>query len=140
MTIVAIFGARRPKLRAMHVGTEWIVDASGCDPARLADLAHVRTFVESVLARLDLRVVGDGAWHAFPPPAHDPAALAGVTCLYLLTESHLACHTYPEHGIATFNVYCCRPRPEFPWNEELSRALGARHVDVRSVARGVALP
>ncbi|MEO8801109.1 MAG: S-adenosylmethionine decarboxylase [Polyangiaceae bacterium] len=119
-----------------HVGTEWLVDASGCDVARLSDLALLRGIVESIIATLDLRVVGAGAWHAFPPPADDPTAPAGVTGLYLLTESHVACHTYPEHRVATFNVYCCRPRPEFPWQEELARALGAAKVTVRSIARG----
>lgn len=119
-----------------QVGTEWLIDASGCEAARLSDLALLRKVVESVIVTLDLRVVGEGAWHAFAPPAHDPAGPAGVTCLYLLTESHFACHTYPEHGTATFNLYCCRPRPPFPWHEELARALGAAEVTVRSFARG----
>ncbi|HEX7665438.1 MAG TPA: S-adenosylmethionine decarboxylase [Polyangiaceae bacterium] len=121
----------------MHeVGTEWLVDASGCDARRLSDMALLKKIVENVITTLDLRVVGDGAWHSFPPPAHDPSAPTGVTCLYLLTESHVACHTYPEHGVATFNVYCCRPRPEYPWREELARALGAAQITVRRVIRG----
>jgi len=33
----------------------------------------------------------------------------GVTGLLLLTESHLACDTFPERGFASFNLYCCRP-------------------------------
>jgi len=32
-----------------------------------------------------------------------------VTGLLLLTESHLACDTFPERGFASFNLYCCRP-------------------------------
>ena len=41
-----------------------------------------------------------------------------------------------EHGVATLNLYCCRARPDFPWNDELARALGAIRVDVRVVTRG----
>ena len=119
----------------MTVGTEWLVDARGCRAEALRDLAVVRALLETVLARLDLRVIGEGAWHKF-------GGEGGLTGLYLLTESHLSVHTYPEHGTATFNLYCCRPRPDFPWADEIARALGPGHprgdvrVDVRVVERG----
>lgn len=111
------------------VGTEWLVDAHGCRAETLRDLAAVRALLETILVRLELRVVGDGMWHAF-------GGEGGVTGLYLLTESHLAVHTYPETGTATINLYCCRARSPFPWEEELARALGATRVTVRSVRRG----
>jgi len=114
----------------MSVGTEWLVDAHGCEAEALRDLARVRGLLETILVRLELRVVGEGLWHRF-------GGEAGVTGMYLLTESHLTVHTYPEHGLATFNLYCCRPRPELPWADELSRVLGASDVRVRVVERGV---
>jgi S-adenosylmethionine decarboxylase len=113
----------------MRVGTEWLVDARGCRADALRDLAVVRAFLEHVLVRLELRAVGEGKWHAF-------GGEGGVTGMYLLTESHLSCHTYPEHGIVTINLYCCRARPDFPWREELARAVGATDVEVRVIARG----
>ena len=75
-------------------------------------------------------MLGPGLWHRFPFPG-------GVTGLYLLTESHLACHTYPEHALATFNLYCCRPRPRWPWEQRLAEVLGAARVLVRCLPRGV---
>jgi len=114
------------------VGTEWLVDAHGCDPSSLRDLEVVRGFLAHVLTRLELRTIGEGQFHKFPGEG-------GVTGLYLLTESHLSCHTYPEHGVATFNLYCCRPRPDFPWSAELARALGATDVRVRVFQRGETL-
>ena len=53
-----------------------------------------------------------------------------------LTESHLACHTYPEHGIATFNLYCCRTRPEWKWDERLTEMIGATNVNISKIERG----
>jgi len=114
------------------VGVEWVVEALGCDPARLRDEAAPRGVCEQLLAELGLHAVGPGRWHRFPAPG-------GVTGLYLLTESHLACHTYPEHGLATFNLYCCRPRPRWPWEERLGEALGAARVVVRMLERGEAV-
>lgn len=113
----------------MNVGTEWLVDAHGCRAEALRDLPLVRRMLEDVLGRLDLHVVGDGLFHAF-------GGEGGVTGIYLLTESHLAVHTYPEHDLATINLYCCRKRADFPWAETLTRVFGATRVDVRTIDRG----
>ncbi|QDU19117.1 S-adenosylmethionine decarboxylase [Urbifossiella limnaea] len=111
-------------------GAEWVVEAFGCDPDRLRTTALLRRVCESLLGELKLTRVGEPLWHQFPGPG-------GVTGLYLLAESHLACHTFPEHGLATFNLYCCRPRPRWPWEARLADALGAARVQVREVQRGV---
>ena len=110
-------------------GTEWVVDAFGCDPARLRDAARLRGLCDRILTELDLRPVGPPLWHAFPGPG-------GVTGLYLLAESHLAVHTFPEHRLATLNLFCCRTRPPWPWADRLRDALAADRVSVRSVPRG----
>jgi S-adenosylmethionine decarboxylase len=113
----------------MTVGTEWIVDAGGCDSSRLRSLDELRGVVDRLVTALDLHVVGEAHWHVFPGEG-------GVTGLYLLTESHVACHTYPEKRTATFNLYCCRARAPFDWHAELSRALGAQSTRVRVLERG----
>ncbi|HWO01625.1 MAG TPA: S-adenosylmethionine decarboxylase [Blastocatellia bacterium] len=113
----------------MNVGTEWLIEAEGCSAELLRDVEPVRSLCEEVITDLGLRVVGNSMWHQFPQPG-------GVTGLYLLTESHLACHTFPETGLATFNLYCCRPRQPFAWDERLRALLGASRVTVRTAARG----
>jgi len=113
----------------MKVGTEWLVDAEGCCPNALSDVPTIRTVCERILRDLHLKTIGDGQLHQFPPPS-------GITAMYLLTESHLTCHTYPEHGIATFSLSCCRPRPPWAWEEQLRELLGAERVTVRCLERG----
>lgn len=115
--------------RSSPAGVEWLVEGLDCDPDRLRDLGNLRRVCDRILGDLGLRAVRDGLWHQFPGPA-------GVTGLYLLAESHLTCHTYPEYGLATFNLYCCRPRPRWPWEDWLRSALGAGRVVVREVPRG----
>ena len=53
-------------------------------------------------------------WHKF-------GGEGGVTGLIMLTESHLACHTYPEYQTATFNLYCCRHASRMEMGREFSR-------------------
>lgn len=113
----------------MQVGIEWLIDAGGCEPDTLRDLEKVRGVCEQVLQDLELRVIGEGLWHRFPTPG-------GLTGLYLLTESHLACHTYPEYGVATINLHCCRIRPRWKWEQALRETLKATVVQVREFSRG----
>ncbi len=114
----------------MIVGTEWLIEAAGCSAEKLRDEAVVRSVIESVMADLGLIAVGT-VWHKFPGEG-------GVTGMVALTESHLACHTYPEHRTATFNLYCCRTRPEWDWEGRLQEMLGAESVTVTRIDRGTA--
>jgi S-adenosylmethionine decarboxylase len=112
-------------------GREWIVDAIGCPAGRLRDELCMRVLLERLVDDLRLRALKPPLWHVFDGEA-------GLTGLVLLAESHLAVHTFPELGLATFNLYCCRPRPEWPWAERLRDALDAREVTVRVLVRGEA--
>ncbi|HTV22707.1 MAG TPA: S-adenosylmethionine decarboxylase [Polyangiaceae bacterium] len=112
-------------------GTEWLVDALECDPVRLRDAEALLALGTTLVAELELRVIGAPLLHRFDGPG-------GVTGLYLLSESHLAWHTYPEARLCTLNVYCCRPRPMLDWEALLSRTLDARRVRVTMVRRGIA--
>lgn len=123
-------GSERAGMRCPPSGVEWVIDAVGCEARRLADLAVVRAVCEDVVRQLELHVVGQPQWHQFPEPA-------GVTGLYLLSESHLACHTFPEHGLATFNLYCCRRRVSLNWERLLTERLGATEVRVQEMNRGL---
>jgi S-adenosylmethionine decarboxylase len=112
----------------MIVGTEWLIEAAGCNEGHLRDESLLRDLLERVIRDLGLKAVGS-VWHKFPGEG-------GVTGLIALTESHLACHTYPEHRTATFNLYCCRTRPEWDWETNLKTMLGAEGVSVLKIERG----
>jgi len=113
----------------MEAGSEWIIDATGCRSDLLADAGFLCDVCEEIIDELDLHVVGEALWHQFPPPG-------GVTAMYLLTESHLTLHTFPENGTVTFNLYCCRPRRPWDWENRLAALLGATEVSVQKIVRG----
>ena len=109
-------------------GCEWVVEARGCEPARLADLATLQALFTRIVDELRLTPVADAMWHVFPHPG-------GITGLVPLAESHLTVHTFPEHGSACFNLFCCKPRDEWPWAERLREHLHATQVEVRRLER-----
>lgn len=113
----------------MEGGEAWVVDAHGCDPERLRSRTALQSVFTAMVEEMGLRPLGPAAWHAFPAPG-------GWTGFLLLTESHLACHTFPETGFAALDLYCCRRLGEWPWAERLRELLGARSVEVRRIPRG----
>lgn len=104
-----------------------MIDAIGCDPELLRDRAALESLFARIIAEVQLKPLRS-VWHQFDGPG-------GLTGMVLLSESHLTCHTYPEFGSATFNLYCCRERPEWPWRQRLSEMLGAAEVSVRTFER-----
>jgi S-adenosylmethionine decarboxylase len=110
-------------------GREWIVDAYGCYPDALKDCVRLQQLFQRLVEILQLRPLCPAQWHQFPEPG------GGVTGFLLLEESHLSCHTFPEHQSLCLNLFCCRPRPEFNYVYYLSREFGAESVRVRRIER-----
>jgi S-adenosylmethionine decarboxylase len=74
-----------------------ILATFGAPAGRLRDAACSQRFFSELVARLGLTSVGE-VYHVF-------AENAGFTAVLALTESHLSIHTWPEHGLATFDVF-----------------------------------
>jgi S-adenosylmethionine decarboxylase len=109
-------------------GCEWIVEAHGCDSRALADRAALERLFQRIVEGMRLHPVEAATWHQFP-------GAGGITGLSLLSESHITCHTFPEYGSLCLNVFCCRPRPEWDFENGLREVLGAASVNVRRVER-----
>ena len=115
-------------LGAVARGDEWIVEAFGCNPERLADRAALVTLFDRMVDELGLRPVGAGQWHVFPPPG-------GITGMLLLAESHLTVHTFPEHRSLCLNLFCCTPREPWRFAARLAELVGATRISVRHLER-----
>ncbi len=109
-------------------GQEWIIETRGADAVRLADQAILESLFARIVTEMQLTPVGSTQWHRFPAPG-------GVTGLMMLAESHLAVHTFPEHGTLCLNLFCCKPRDEFDFASILRSLLGAQVTQVRCLER-----
>jgi S-adenosylmethionine decarboxylase len=112
----------------MQGGIEWLVDAFGCSPERLRDRKSVIALLDRIVLVMDLNVIGT--------VVHEFEVEGGITAMYLLAESHLAIHTFPESSTITLNTYCCSPRKPAPWRELCAEVLGATDVTVTELVRG----
>ncbi|GAB3334168.1 S-adenosylmethionine decarboxylase family protein [Hymenobacter humi] len=69
--------------------------------AALRNAEACRTFFDAQVLAFNLEKVGE-AYHVF---AGDETGAGGFTAVLALTESHLSIHTWPEYGLATFDVF-----------------------------------
>lgn len=80
------------------LGRHVLAEVHGCDPNVLNDVAGV----EEIMVQAALHAgaeVREVAFHKFSPQ--------GVSGVVVISESHLAVHTWPEHGYAAVDVFTC---------------------------------
>lgn len=100
----------------------------GCDPARLDDPGRVEAWVRGAAEAAGARLISVHL-HRFSPQ--------GVSGVAILAESHLAVHTWPEHGFASVELYLCGQRGDPAAGDAwLRRELAPRHAQVRTLLRG----
>jgi S-adenosylmethionine decarboxylase len=111
------------------LGRHILAEIYGCDADVLNDRVHIeKAMVDAALAAgAEVREV---AFHKFSPQ--------GVSGVVVISESHLAIHTWPELGYAAVDVFTCGDRVN-PWDacNYLTDKLNARHMSATEVKRGL---
>jgi S-adenosylmethionine decarboxylase len=107
--------------------TLYAVDLAECGAlARLRHEEVTATFGDA-LRRAGATIVHEVS-HAFPG--------AGLTCVFILSESHAVLHTWPETGTVNIEIFSCSTKLKSrDAIDELSRSFGAQHVTVQEISR-----
>ena len=114
----------------IHLLGEWY----GC-PAHTPEFTRAESLRSTCLRAVEeagLTVVGE-RFYQFEPQ--------GVTGTVLLAESHLAIHTWPEHGFVTVDVYVCNYQSDNTAKAQqlfdaLERALKPERTKRHAIHRG----
>ena len=116
----------------MTLAIHSLIDYHHCNRARLDDPDGLRSAMLGAIARAGGTYVTD-IFHAF-----SPHGLSGVV---VIAESHVAIHTWPEHGYAAVDVFSCSPRLRLDVIQaEIQAWLQAARVTVDNRARGDMCP
>ena len=116
----------------LKLGRHLIADLSGCDPLLLDDV--------SFLEKLAVRAVEEGGGTVLATRSHKFAP-QGATVVVLVAESHLALHTWPEHGFIGFDYFTCGVRldPRVALRV-ITEALAPTDVATSELERGTSFP
>jgi S-adenosylmethionine decarboxylase len=79
---------------AVHV----IGELYGIDRSKLEKIETISRILDSAISESKLNCLGKLV-HQFEP--------SGVSAIYLLAESHLSIHTWPEKGYVALDVFTC---------------------------------
>lgn len=78
----------------IHVVAEFL----GVDPEKISRVENVKQILEKAIANSKLNAVAN-VFHQFVPH--------GVSGVFLLRESHLSIHTWPEYEYAAIDIFSC---------------------------------
>ncbi len=108
-----------------HIIAEFIY----CSKDVLDDKEKIEKILSDGITKAGLSLVSIHS-HKFNP--------SGVTALAIISESHIAIHTYPEARHASIDIFTCSPGPEKPLAllEYLKKSLKPKTVRVGHVYRG----
>ncbi|MDF9406935.1 adenosylmethionine decarboxylase [Pelotomaculum isophthalicicum JI] len=112
-----------------QLGRHVLAEICGCDFNILNDIDKV----EEILVNAALEAgaeVRECVFHKFSPQ--------GVSGVVVISESHLAIHTWPELGYAAVDVFTCGEKVN-PWDacNYLNDHFCAKHMTAKEIKRGV---
>lgn len=111
------------------LGRHVIAEIYGCDFDVLNDLKKVEEIMVNAALEAGAEV-REYTFHKFSPQ--------GISGVVVISESHLAIHTWPELGYAAVDVFTCGEKVN-PWDATnyLKKMFGAEHMEAQEVKRGV---
>jgi len=80
------------------MGIHVIAEFLGVNPEKISRVEKTREILDRVIAKSGLNAISS-SFHQFEPH--------GVSAVYLLSESHLSVHTWPEHEYVALDIFTC---------------------------------
>ena len=111
------------------LGRHLLVEYYSCDPKILMDIGRIEDILVAAAKKAKAHIV-DVVFHTFNPH--------GISGVVVVQASHLAIHTWPEHGFASVDIYTCGSSVN-PWlaYKYILRELRAKHSTAMEMKRGV---
>lgn len=111
------------------LGRHILAEFYGCPAEILSNLEQIKQQMLSAALEAGAEV-RETVFHQFSPQ--------GVSGVVVISESHLAIHTWPEFGYAAVDIFTCGQTVN-PWVScnYLKQAFSARNMSAREIKRGI---
>lgn len=110
------------------LGYHLLIEFYGCDHDSLNDVGKIKNLMDDAAIVSGASIV-ESVFHRFNPH--------GVSGVVVIAESHLAIHTWPEHGYAAVDLFTCGETVN-PWRayEFLKKGLTPQSTSTKKILRG----
>jgi S-adenosylmethionine decarboxylase len=111
------------------LGRHILAEYYGCDIKILNDVELIEHYMRDAVLKSGATII-DSTFHRFNPH--------GVSGVVVIAESHMALHTWPEHGYAAVDFFTCGDRVD-PWKAftYISNKLKSSKSSSREIMRGL---
>ena len=117
----------------MHV----TIDGFGGDPTLLSSVELVTRLLGTYPQAIGMTPISEP--HVFEYRGEKPDDW-GVSGFILIAESHIAMHTFPEHGQVWVDVFSCKGFDELPAIDRIVEAFNLQSTRVHKLERGLEYP
>ncbi len=112
------------------LGKHILAEYKECDVSILNDIQKIESLLLKAAQKAGAFVLGS-SFHRFQPQ--------GVSGVVIISESHLAIHTWPELGYAAVDIFTCGDvKPEVSF-EFLKYSLNSKNASFNTIMRGEGL-
>ena len=93
----------------MLYGKHLLVEVITTNPKELPDKILIKKVFEEIVRAVNITPVLPPTIYQFPTKPESPKhILGGLTAFYIIAESHLAIHTWPENNYLAFDLFSCK--------------------------------
>lgn len=118
-------------------GPHLMIDAYGCDKAKLEDLGLVASILDELPPAIDMTKIMPPYVFRYSGEVPEDWGVSGVV---LIAESHISIHTFPEKGYLSFDMFSCREFDVDYATDYIVREFGAQRFERQLVSRGREFP
>lgn len=90
---------------AQVYGKHLIIDAYSIEASKLKNYKGIKQLLNFLPGFMGMNILKRATLHKVQSPGFPDWGLSGFVMLY---ESHISCHTWPEEGYVSMDVYSCR--------------------------------
>ena len=111
-----------------NLGKHLLLEYYDCVPASINDVSTVERNMNDAAEHCGATII-KSVFHGFNP--------IGVSGVVVISESHLAIHTWPEYGFAAVDIFTCGDTVDpHVAHDLLKERFGAQRVRIMEVKRG----
>jgi S-adenosylmethionine decarboxylase len=108
--------------------SQMLIELHGCNAELLNNPAALKELLLEAVRRGHGTIITD-VFHTFSPH--------GVSGVIVIAESHVAIHTWPEHGYAAVDIFSCGTTLDHAAIRDwIAAGTGATDVECRELTRG----